>query len=226
VATQAAVIIDAAIATSLANDEGRSDLASSTPELLNVLNRKLQQLYVLAGTPPQNGGAGKGDFFATSTTLALAAVPVALPAAAFRHIFTNADGRVSVVPRADVVDGIAEIPPAVIVEAGKVIGAGRTGDPGTGTVLTIRFTPLPGTLSDVTHYIGATTPADASTSAWPDSVGNPYLVAWLALYLARKAGDREAAEIESLTQELEEAAGILATHVGIEATLLVDGGAA
>lgn len=222
--TTAQQIIDAAIASSLANDAGRSELASDVVELLNVLNRKLQQFYVLAGTPAEQGGAGRGDFFATESALTLLATPVALPAAAFRHSFVRqADGeRVSVVPQSDIDDGRAEMPPCVIVQQNKVKPTGRVGDPGAGQILTVRYTPLPGLLTDAAHFIGATTPNDAATSFWPDAAGNPFLVVCLARYLAYKAGDRDADELQAIAQDLQEAAQILGTHVGIEATRLIE----
>jgi hypothetical protein len=219
--TQAQTIIDGAVKTSLANDAASSDLSSDTAELLNVLNRKLQQLYVLAGTPSDDGGMGQGDFFAASTLVAVAASPVALPVAAFRHIISDSSGvRVATVTRADLVDGVAEMPPAVLIEQQKLLSAGRPGDPVIGALLTVRYTPVPGLMTSSGHYIGAVTPSDASTTAWPDAAGNPFLVTWLALYLARKAGDRDPEELASLKDELLEAVAILAKHIGIEATVL------
>jgi hypothetical protein len=222
--TQAQTIIDAAIASSLANDAGRSELASNVDELLAVLNRKVQQFYVLAGTPLEQGGAGRGDFFATETNLTLLSTPVALPAAAFRHSFVRQiDGaRVSVVPQADIDDGRAEMPPCVLVQQNSVKPTGRVGDPGAGQILTVRYTALPGLLTVATDYIGAATPTNPATTFWPDAAGNPFLVAWLARYLAYKAGDRDADELQAINQDLQEAAQIVGTHVGIEATRLVE----
>lgn len=222
--TTAQQIIDAAIASSLANDAGRTDLASDTAELLNVLNRKIQQFYVLAGSPSEQGGAGRGDYFATETNVTLRAGFVALPAAAFRHSFVRAsDGvAVAVVPQIDLDVGRAELPPAVVCQRDRVKSAGRVGDPAVGEALTVRYTPLPALLSSGTDYIGATTATDATTSSWPEAVGNPFLVAWLARYLAIKASDRDADEMQSITQDLAEAASLLATFVGIEATTLIE----
>lgn len=222
-ATPASAIIKAAIDSSLANDAGRTDLASDSTELLDVLNRKLKQIYTLAGMPAEYGGQGEGDYFATSTSIVVAAAGVALPAAAFRHIISDVSGRrVSVVPRIDLVDGIAEMPPAIVIEQQKVRSAGRPGDPVTGDVLTIRYTPLPGTLTATTHYIGATTPADATTTVWPEWVGDPFLVAWLARYLAIKGADRDADELQAIGQDLAEAATLLGTVIGVDATRLVE----
>ncbi len=221
-ATQAQAIITAATATSLANDAGRTDLANDASELLAVLNRKIKQLYALAGMPKEFGGMGSGDFFATSAAVVLAASPVALPAAAFRHVIEDATGRrVTVVPRADLIDGVAEMPPAVIIEQQKIISAARPEDPVPGATLTVHYTPLPA-LTSVTDYIGATTPADATTTSWPDWVGDPFLVAVLARYLAVKAGDRDADEMAALNQDLQEAATLLGAVIGIDATTIVE----
>lgn len=221
-ATTAAQIIEPAIASSLANDRGVSDLANDTEELLNVLNRKLGQIYALAGMPKWAGGVGKGDFFATSTPVTIAAAPVDLPAAAFRHIFTTATGgRVAVISRADLVDGVAELPPAVLIEQQKVSSPLRAGDPAIGETLTVHYTPLPGALTADSHFIGATLPADEATTRWPSWVGDPFLVAYLAYYLALKAGDRDAGELEALRAELNEAAQLLASVVELDATRLV-----
>lgn len=222
-ATQAQTIIDAAIDSSLANDQGRSDLANDSSELLGVLDRKLKQVYTLAGMPAEYGGQGDGDYFAASAAVVVASAPVALPAAAFRHIITDANGvRVTVVPRIDLVDGVAEMPPAIVIEQQKFRSAGRPGDPAIGATLTVRYTPLPGTLTATTDYIGATTPSDATTTVWPEWVGDPFLVAWLARYLAIKAADRDADEMQALMQDLTEAATLLGTIIGVDATRLVE----
>jgi hypothetical protein len=221
--TIAQAIIDAAIASSLANDAGRTDLADDTTELLNVLNRKLKQVYTLAGMPKRFGGAGDGDYFAASAVVVVTGAPVTLPAAAFRHTIVNAGGQpVSVVPRRDLIEGIAETPPAIVIEQQKLVSAGRAGDPVPGDQLTVRYTPMPGTLTLGTHYIGAVTPTDPTTSIWPDWVGDPFLVAWLARYLAIKASDRDADEMQALTNDLTEAATLLSTIIGVDATRLVE----
>lgn len=221
--TTAQALIDAAIASSLANDAGRSDLANDTSELLNVLNRKLADIYTLAALPPEYGGLSRGDYFGATTTVTLGASFVALPTSAFRHTFTTSLGvRVAVVPQADLDDGLAELPPAVVVQGNTVKGAGRSGDPGNGATLTVAYTPPPGTLTLGTHYIGATTPTDASTSRWPEGAGNPFLVAWLARYLALKAGDREEPELGRLESDLSAASQTLGTILGVAATRLAD----
>lgn len=222
--TTAQQIIDAAIASSLANDGGRSELSNNLVELLNVLNRRIQSFYVLAGTPSEQGGAGRGDYFATEANVILRTGFVALPAAAFRHSFVRAtDGvAVAVVPQIDLDIGRAEMPPAVVYQRDKVKSAGRAGDPAVGESLTVRYTPLPALLTDGAHFIGATTATDATTSAWPEAVGNPYLVAWLCRYLALKAGDRDPAELQAINDDLQEAAQQLAVVVGIEATTLIE----
>lgn len=223
-ATTAQTIVDAAIASSLANDDGRSDLANDLAELLGVLNRRIREIYTLAGMPREYGGMGRGDYFATSVPVALGGGPVALPAAAFRHVFETTQGaRVAVVSRADLADEVAEMPPAVVVEQLKVSGAGRPGDPISGEVVIVRLTPLPGLLTLGTHYVGATLPADASTSQWPEA-GDSYLVTWLARYLAIKAGDRDPDEMQALEQQLTDSAALLGALIGVDGTRLADSG--
>lgn len=221
-ATTAGTLITAAIDSSLANDQGITDLANDTTELLDVLNRKIRQIYTLAGMPKWAGGMGKGDYFATSAPVTLGAAPVALPAAAFRHIFTTTAGvRVATISRADLVDGVAEMPPAVLIEQQKILSAGRPGDPVNGETLTVYFTPIPALLTAASHYVGASTPSDASTSQWPDWVGDPFLVAWLARYLAFKAADRDPGELAAIQQDLVEAAIVLGSLIEVDATRLV-----
>ncbi len=222
-ATQVQVILDAAIAGSLANDGGRSDLASNVSELIAVLDRKLKQVYAHAGMPSDAGGMGAGDYFATSASVALGASPVALPTAAFRHTFVDALGRrVTVVTQADLDDDVAEMPPAVLIRQDKVQTAGRAGDPLSTDTLTVWYTPLPGTLTLGTHYVGATTVTDPTTSFWPSWVGDPFLIAWLERYLAKKAGDRDADELQAINQDLQDTALLLGTLIGIEATRLTE----
>jgi hypothetical protein len=220
--TQAADILSAVIASSLAFDGGSTPVANDTGELLNVLNRRLGYLYTLAGAPSARGGMGQGDFFGTSSTVTLSASPVALPAAAFRHSFTTALGtRVAVVPQNDIVDSVPELPPAVTVQQNQVLSLGRTGDPIPGDVLTVYYTPLPGSLSLPTDYVGATTPSDSTTTVWPSAVGDPYLVAWLRRYLCYKSADHDPTELQAIDQDLQEAAQALGTLIGIEATRLL-----
>jgi len=153
----------------------------------------------------------------------LGASPVVLPAAAFRPTFANASGDpVAVVTQADVTDDVAEMPPAVLIRQDKVVTVGRAGDPVATDVLTIYYTPLPGTLTLGTHYIGATTPTDPATTTWPGWVGDPFLIAWLARYLAIKAADRDADEMQALAQDLQESAVLLGTLIGVEATRLTE----
>jgi len=84
-------------------------------------------------------------------------------------------------------------------------------------VLTVHYTPQPDTMTAATDFVGATTRTDPTTSQWP-RVGDAFLVAFLALYLGRKSGDREPAELESLGAELGEAAQLLGVFIGVNAT--------
>jgi len=222
-ASSAQTVIDPAIQSSLANDNARTELANNSAELVAVVDRKVRQIYTLAGMPREFGGMGSGDYFATSGTVVLGASPVALPVAAFRHTFVNALGkRVAVVSQADLDDLVAEMPPAVVIRQDKVQTAGRIGDPVVTDVLTVRYTPVPGPMTLKTHFIGATPPTDVTTTNWPESAGNPFLVAWVARYLALKAGDRDPAELAAIEQDLQEAALLLGALIGVEATRLTE----
>jgi len=218
------VILDAAIASSLANDAARSELASNSVELLNVLNRKIRQVYTLAATPKADGGLSRSaDLFLDRVATTLDGTTV-LAEHAFRPtVFRTSDlVRVAVVPRADIRDGIAELPPAVHLEGNILKSTGRAGDPGTGAGLTVEFVALPVNMAVGTETIGATTAGDPTTSRWPSAVGDPFLISWLARYLALKAGDREAQEFGGIEADLAENANQLATYLGIDGTRLIE----
>ncbi len=223
--TQASVIIDAAVKSSLLNDAQRTSVARDTAELLAVLTREVQALYALAGTPPDRGGMSRGDLLATSTTLTLnAATPPSVPTAAFRPMWSDATGAsVAVVTRRDLLDGRAELPPAIVIEQHKVRTAGRSGDPVEGAVLTLRYVPLPAVLTATTHYLGAVADPTLSTdSYWPDHVANPWLIATLRKYLAVKRGiPTEDAEMQDIVQAVQQSAGLLANYLGLNASDLV-----
>ena len=223
-ATRVGAILAAAISSSVANDEGRSELTENIAELIAVVSRRVRQLYTMAAMPQRFGGMGNGYYFAVNETVVVGASPVALAAAAaFRHSIVDALGvRVSVVSQADLDDQVAEMPPAVLIEKGLLRSAGRTGDPIVGASLTVRYTPLPGVLSVETDYVGASTPADPATTSWPDQVGDPYLISWLSRYLAVKSGDRDPQEMGQIQSDLGENAGLLGVLLGVDATRLSD----
>lgn len=221
-ATQASTILTAAINLSLANDGGSTPLANNTTELLGVVSRTVRQIYAQAGLPPSGGGGGYANYFTRTTTLALgtpATTPVALPSNptyAYIPTFTDAGGTVvSVVTIKDVNDGVAEYPPAIIIADGKAYSAGRQGDPTAGAVLTLSGSYLPADLAADTDYIGATTNNDATTTAWPAQVGDPFLIFDLGLYLATKDGARDAAELQRLTEQRSDALDRLAQTIGL-----------
>lgn len=222
-ATTAQFIIDAAIASALANDQGQSDIANDSTEILTVINLRLQQFYTFLGMPPERGGPSRGDFFARSSTITIsAATPPAAPASAFSHEFETALGvPVSLITRKDLLRDRAELPPAVIVEDGLVRSALRNGDPIDTDVLTVHFTPVPGDLTVVGDFIGATTPADATTSLWPDKQGNRWLIGELRRYFAIKRGAASADEMADIDREINVASSLLASFVGGDASTLI-----
>ena len=221
-ATQASTILTAAINLSLSNDGGATPLANDTTELLGVISRTVKQIYAQAGLPPSGGGGGYSNYFTRTTTLALtspATTPVALPSNptyAYIPTFTDAGGTVvSVVTLKDLHDGVAEYPPAIVVADGKAYSAGRQGDPTANAVLTLAGSYLPADLTAPTDYIGATMVNDATTTAWPSQVGDPFLIYDLGLYLAEKDGARDAQELASLQQRRSDALDRLAQTIGL-----------
>ncbi len=216
-------IIGPAIASSVANDLGQSELANNPDELVAVISRRVRQVYTLAAMPKSHGGMGKGYYFATSELIVIGASPSVLSEAAFRHSVVRdpAGTRVAVVSQADLDDVRAEMPPAVVIEGAKLRTAGRPHDPVIGESVRVRYTPLPAVLTATSHYIGATIAADPSSTVWPGGVGDPYLVAWLARYLGIKGGDRDPQELEEIKTDLQAAADLFAAVVGVDAARLV-----
>jgi hypothetical protein len=226
-ATPASVIIQAAIDSSTANDGGASPIASNSTEMLGVLDRKIKQVYTLVALPRDKGGTSEGDFFKTTWTITVGdpGVLVDLPAnpnIAFIDLVQDTAGNnVSIVPYRDVVDGIAEYPPAVILLDKQMRSCQRDGDPVAGDVLTIFGSYLPGTLATVNDFIGAITPGDANTSTWPSEAGDPFLVAYLGLYFAMKDGTRDGSEVQNYRDDMTSSAQTLADLLGVNASALV-----
>lgn len=229
-ATQAVTILQAAIDSSTANDGGASPVANNTPELLGVLDRKVKQIYSLVALPEVKGGAAAGDFFKTTWTVAMdatsAATFVALPGSpviAFIHsIVDEAGNPVAIVPYRDFIEGLAEWAPAVAILDRKIRSLAREGDPVEADTLTVFGNYLPATLTSINDYIGATTAADATTTTWPSEAGDPFLVAFMGLYLAMKDGTRDLSEIQHYQQDMEAAALVLSDLLGINASALVN----
>lgn len=220
-ATQAQDIITPAIRSASANDGGQTDLANNTGELVAVVSRIVRKVYAIAGLPPVEGGGGYSNFFTRTSTVTLGTpntTYVSLgtsPEFVFlQNIVDNAGTKVSVVTLRDLRDQIAELPPAVVVADGKIRSAGRTGDPAAGAVLTFDGSYLPGILSTASDYIGATTPGDGTTTAWPGDVGDPFLVAHLGLYLAQKDGARDSEEIQGYLAQIQDYGQALAQRIG------------
>ena len=235
-ATQAGTILDAAIASALANDQGRNELASDREELRGVLSRILQQLYTVAALPTSENGWGRGAYFSRTLSVTLdaldATTPVDLPSprpAVIRGVFFASTGQeVAVVSSVDVRRGLADGPPGVIIEDGQMRSAGRLegataggwGDPGVGAVLDLEACYLPADLTADTDYVGATTPADATTTAWPDA-HNQYLIDQMRYYLAIKDGARDPEELRSIQADLAAGAQTLGSVLRINAARLV-----
>lgn len=220
-ATTVQSIIDQAIASSLANDQGRTLLANNPAELVAVINRDVRAVYAAAALPPTEGGQGYGNFFTTSGTVTLgspATTYVDLPTnptfCYFQNFVDNAGTVVKVVTLRDLRDGTADYPPCVVVANNQIRSAGRTGDPQSGAVLTFDGSYLPPDLTTVNDYVGALTPSDATTTAWPAYVGDNYLVARLGLYLALKDGARDQAELAGYQADVGKATQLLAQVVG------------
>lgn len=221
-ATTVQSIIDAALARSLVNDAGTTDLANNTAELTAVISRMVRSLYTLAGMPVAVGGWQVGHYFTVTQTVALgnpSTTYVALPTAPeFVYIFSVTDAGndpVAAISLMDLRDGTAETPPAVVIVNQTIRSAGRVGDPTASAVLTLDGAYLPPALTATTDYLGATTPATASTSAWPGHVGDPFVIASLARYLVIKDTMRDPTELQALDAEIGQAAQALGQVIGV-----------
>lgn len=223
--TTAQTIIDAAVQSSQWNDGATTSLANNTAELVNVLSRAIRQVYTLAGLPPAKGGYEEKHAafvrLATITMGAPATSRVNLPTEAIRLLaLTDAGGdQVAQVNVLDVRRGLAEIPPAVIVADRTVRSAGRLGDPTASAVLTADICYVPAAMTAASDILGATTLGDATTSQWPDAAGDPFLIAWLARYLAQKEDRSES--LPGIEAHLTQAASILGGLLGIASGDLV-----
>lgn len=227
--TQVQDILTPAIASALANDQGRTALANNPAELVAVVSRTVRSVYAAAALPPTDGGEGYGNFFTRTGTVTLGSPAtgyVPLPTTPefrfFQNFVDNVGVIVSVVTLRDLRDAIAEYPPAVVVADGKIRSGGRPGDPEDGAVLTFDASYLPAILTATTDYIGATTPADATTTAWPGDVGDPYLIAVLGRYLALKDGARDIEELQGYERQIAEHGAKLAQLVGATVARFAD----
>lgn len=215
-------LLTAALNRSLANDAGGTALANNPAELVAVLSRTVRQVYTLSGLPPDAGGVALGQYFVRTLTVTLGTPSttfVALPTAPeLLYIFAITDAGGTKVSRAslrDLRDGLAETPPAVIVQDQTIRSCGRLGDPTAGAVLTLDGSYLPAEATLATDYVGATTPATASTSHWPSHVGDAYLIATLARYLVIKDTTRDPTELQALDAEIGEASKLLGQVLGV-----------
>lgn len=223
----AQTIIDGALASSLANDLGTTPLANNTTELVRVISRAVRQVYTLAALPPEAGGFDQRHAAfvreVSHTVGKPATTWVTFPTSpeVIRLLgITDAGGDpVAMVPLTDVAWDVTEIPPAMVLADRKLRSAGRTGDPTAGATLTLLACYVPAELTAAAHFIGATTPTDDTTTAWPSAAGDQFLIDWLAHYLSRKDG-RDDAELQSLTTALQQDAGILAGILGVSAARL------
>lgn len=228
-ATTVAQILNAAISTSTANDGGQSPIANDSAELIAVLDRKIKQIYSLVALPSSKGGSASGDYFKTTWTVnvgtpntTLTALPASPEIITIDDIVITSSGIwVAVVPYSDFLQGLAEFAPAIVILDRKFRSVARVGDPAAGVGLTIFGSYLPGTLTLTTDFVGATTPATSSTSAWPSHVGDPFLVAYMGLYFALKDGTRDASEIQAYQNDMLAAAQTLSDLLGINTASLV-----
>jgi hypothetical protein len=175
-------------------------VASDTARILDHLNNALWSLYADVAGPVLDARLERSDFLAQDDNVVLTSGFVALPRTyVWPPVFrTTLGARVAVVSREEVSDNLAELPPAVLFQNGKIKGAGRSGDPVSGDTLVATGTVKTGPLTTAGHYIGATTPTDASTSAWGvvEHLGNDFLIDELASWFAHRAGDRTDAELK------------------------------
>lgn len=227
-ATTYATIISAALNRSTVNDGGATTLGSDTAELVGFLSRVVRQVYSLAGVPRRYGGMAAGNYFLASQTVTLAtpattftALPTSPEYVYVVSVTDNGGDVVSVVPLRDLRDGIAEVPPAVVIANGKIRSAGRTGDPTAGAVLTLEGSYLPAEATSGSHYVGATTASDSTTTYWPGHAGDPFLIAQLARYLVIKDAMRDANELQALDAEIAQAAEGLAHVIQVSPAALV-----
>lgn len=222
--TTVQTIIDAAVQSSQWNDGATTSLANNTSELVGVLSRAIRQVYTLAGLPPEAGGFEQHHAaFVRATTVTMgspATTRVNFPAETIRLLaLTDAgDDYVAQVDVLQVRRGVAEIPPAVIVADRTVRSAGRTGDPTAGAVLTADICYIPAVMTAASDFLGATTLGDASSSQWPEAAGDPFLVAWLARYLAQKEDRSES--IPGIEAQLTQAAQMLGALLGVASARL------
>lgn len=194
------MIYDQAVARSNLNDAGATAVTSDFLRFFDELNRLIWALYADAAAPPEDPETERNDAFAETETVALTGSFVALTSTfILPPAFRTAGGvGLTIVSEQDLAFGRAELPPGILFRTNKVRGAGRTGDPGNGDVLTVEGTIKPATLSAMTHYIGAKTATDAATSWWPqvEAIGNDYLIDGIAAWFATRSGDRTDTELK------------------------------
>lgn len=218
--TTAQNIIDAALSSSLWLDGGTTSVGNDTSGNVAALSRAVRSVYVLAA-----GIDRAHAYFVRSVDVTLgtpATTAVDWPASPEIVRILNAvdagDDMVALVPISDARLGIAEIPPAVVSQDRTLFSVGRVGDPTAAAVLTLDVAYAPAPLTDAAHFIGATDPTDASTSSWPAAAGDPFLVAWLNRYFARKESRNE--DLPVLDAEVQQAAGLLGDLLGVAAARL------
>ena len=219
--TTADTILTAAINADLAIDAS-VPIADDTTEQLGELSRLVRRIYTLAAIPKKAGGWREGNYFTSTSTVSLATPAttfVSLPAtpecAWIIRITTAGGTAVNLASLDDLRKNRAEYPPAIVLEGKQIRSAGRTGDPVAGAVLTVDYSYVPPALTATTDYIGATTPSDSSTTAWPGYAGDGYLIAAMTRYFVEKSGDADAGTLQRLDAKLAEQANILGPVVGI-----------
>lgn len=205
--TQWSEIVTAAIARSLLNDAGVTPLASDPSELLGVGGRLMRKVYQAAALQPPKGWQ-EGQFFVTTTMVTigtpnttLVALPSSPEVGQIIQIVDNAGAYVSAISLTDLRQDLGDCPPAVVVQNKRIRSAARTGDPAAGAILTVDYSYIPPVPTALTDYVGATTLTDSSTTAWPESIGNQWLIDSMALYLRVKDGTGGGEELQASIQE-------------------------
>lgn len=204
--TTAQQIYDQAVGRSQLNDAGATAIASDLPRFFDELNRLIWGLYADAAAKVADPETERNDALAEVGSVVLGGSFVALSASyAGTPVFRTAGGSsITVVTQDDLGLARAELPPAILFRLNQVKSAGRSGDPLSGDTLSVEGTVKPGTIANLTDYIGAQTPATPGTSYWPqvEHVGNDYLIDGIAAYFATRAGDRTDTELKTYADRM------------------------
>lgn len=223
--TTAQTILTDASARLVSADGVRTIAADQEGEMLRVLNRLVQSIYGLAGLPQLAGGFADTPFFVTRSNITLSSpatlwvsIPSSPPVVYLLGVRNAVDEPIHTVSRHNHMAGRIEFPPALIVQGRSIRSAGRPGDPAAGAIVTAEWSYAPPDMTDLGHFIGATTPSDSSTSEWPSHVGDQVLVDSVALYLAVK--DNLTGAVQNLRAAIQQDSAPLAALLGLQGSAL------